>query len=52
MHQTLPRPVKTPYMCEIILTGKATVTVDAEPCQLLFKSLNVSFPYPRSSLVI
>lgn len=38
----LTQTCKTPYMCEIILTGKATVTVNTEPCNKLFKSLNVS----------
>lgn len=39
---------KTPYICEIILTGKVTVTVKAEPYKLLFKSLKISLSPPLS----
>lgn len=41
---------KTPYICEIILTGKVTVTVKAEPYKLLFKSLKISLSLSLSLL--
>lgn len=53
IYGTSPRPERPPtYMCEIILTGKVTLTGKAEPCKLLFKSLNVSLLPPSLYVIL